>query len=80
MKISVILVNLFCKSYSTIILKIIEENHLEAGTLIHEWCLIPNGKMLLYARILPSIELVEHAQYTNKGYLKYLRWSSLWDS
>ena len=32
MKISVILV----KSYTTIILKIIEENHLEAGTLMHE--------------------------------------------
>ena len=32
---------------------------MEAGTLIHELCFVPNGKILLYTIVLNSAELAE---------------------
>ena len=58
-----ILVNLFCKNYSNIILQIIQYNHLEAETLMHELYFILNGTLLLHTMTLPPKQLVEHVQY-----------------
>ena len=67
LQISVILANLFSKNYSNVHLQIIEQNHLKAGTLMHELYFISNGTILLYTLVIPPIDLVEHVRYTDVG-------------
>ena len=72
-----VLANLFCKNYSNVILQIIGQNHLEAGTLIYVLYLHPNGTILIYTMLLLFIELIKHVRYTDVKSMQHLRWSSL---